>query len=886
MHAKLCAPLGPINQVIRSKFVSLVDVNSLPKLILVHGPAGFGKTTVMLQLREELQRQGFQTSWVTLDDADNEIKRFILFLSQAIIAVKSGDSVSGRSARAASDIAFEMLDVIAQTTVPFAIFLDDVEVLNNSSVLDLISRIIVSLPPHGCLVFGARNVPAVPLGKLRATGGVLEIDAKSLRFTTEETKQFVAKRSGAHLTEDQFERLCQKTEGWITAISLVTMSLQSVADANQLIESSSGSNVTLSDFLSEEVVARLPSEKRTFLLKTSVLKELNGSLCDDVCEIEHSGEMLMQLERDNLFLLPLDIERQAYRYHNLFLGFLRKQLERDMPGVAGVLHGRAAHWYEKHNRPIPAIDHAMLSNDKLYAVKLLTENLQTFLGHGRLRLLSRWIEVLPPDLLEKNPAFKIAWAWALTFTRGAKAALRMVQGMDVEELADEPSAMLRALRPMLLAMTDEIDEAYEQGLDALAFVPIGFGFSYGMLAQTLTNTSLIKGRFGDAHKYADQARKAQENETGKFNLTLSDAAEATIDLMQGRLKQASVRLNQVDSPLSTKDSQHRPRPGNAYYGILLAETLYESGRCDEAKRLLEIYVPLVREFGQPDTLIISHVTLAKIVAAMGDGDRALQLLTELEAVGHRLGLMRVVVSARLERVRLSLVKGDIRSAKELLGQAESGDLWDRVSRQWFVANDILTYSLYQIRCLIHGGQPAQALVLLKQELELAELGQRHRRALKIRIMMADAMQRDGQYKSAMRMLTRALEFAAREGFFQTFLEEGPVVMDLLKECLENLDAVSGENAFSVPSEWLEGFNQVKSHAGENQSVAGLAESLTRKELRVLALLAQGLSNKAMSEKLYVSESTVRTHLRNIFAKLQAENRVKAVALARRYRLVE
>lgn len=892
IRSKLNAPLASSSQILRRKIYDRVVADEA-RLVLIRGPAGFGKTTVMLQLRDMYQQAGAAISWLTLDDADNDVSRFLYFLSRAIknLAPAAGLAEAEElpaGAISTGDFALDIIDRIAQFPDSFAVFIDDFETISNPVALGLVARIVESVPGHGRIVIGSRNVPEIGLGRLRAKAYVSEVDPGLLRFSVDETSDFLRKRKGLSLSPDQVFRLHQNTEGWITALSLASMGLErGKKDADSYISGFSGSDATIVDYLAEDVLARLPDELRDFLLKSSILDELNDALCNLVCSCSNSQLVLQQLERANLFLAPLDEERKWYRYHTLFRGFLRTQLARQYPAQLGALHRAAADWYLAQNRPIPAINHALSSADYAFAIPLLESYLNSLLEQGRFRLLARWIGALPRENLQKAPQLRIAHAWAVNFTRGGSEALALLDGLDADQLDAEPQASLRSLRAMILAMLDRIDESFEHGMDALPAVPSSYGFAHGMLAQALTHTSIVKGRFADAHKFADQARRAQEGATGQFNMVLAESAEATMDLMQGRLRQAAVRLRSVADAIDP-DAELR-RYGNAFSGILFAETLYELDECEQAQKMLEVYVSLARELAHPNSLISSHVLLTRIVSRQGDLDRALHLLTELETTGHRLGLPRVVASARLERAYQALLQNDVRNAKVQLDNAGDAEMWSQISRQWFISNDTATLAVGQLRWMIRSGASVQALPILKKELEEAELGQRHRRALKIRILMVEALHRDGQHKLAMRTLARALEFAIAEGFIQTFLEEGEVVETLLNEWIATRQA-SAEGIVLAQEDWLARLR--RSNAARQKSApaaalaAGLAEALTRKELQVLELLAQGLSNNDMADRLFCSESTVRTHLRNINAKLQASNRMQAVAIARQLHLVQ
>lgn len=884
-RSKLSAPLPTPFQIVRQQIATRI-ASGASALILMRGPAGFGKTTAMLQLRELSREAGIATAWLTLDDADNDLARFLNFLSQSLTALgghaRMADSKASATDEAdeAGNLAVSIIESVADLPTPFMLFLDDCEALREPVVLGMLARVIRSLPEGGRIVMGSRTVPDVGLGRLRAMGLLTEVDSELLRFSVAEAQDFFMRRRGQALQPEQIKRLHQSTEGWIAAISLASMALEQRQDVDPFISSFSGSNTTIADYLAEDVLRGLSDPLRDFLLKTSTLDELSEPLCNAVCGHDNSRELLLQLERANLFLIPLDEQRQWYRYHSLFGSFLRSQAKVRFSGQLPALHRAAADWYLTQERPIPAINHAIQTEDSDFLIPLLERHVDALLGQGRLRLLVRWLDALPAATMLRSPRLRLAHAWSVSFTRGPKEALGLIETLDPETLPPEPRAHLLAMRPTLLGMMDQIEESYEQAIDVLPTILPEYRFAHGILSQTLTNTSMIMGRFADARKFSDLARASQEGNSGHFNMILAERSEAAMELMQGHLRQATVRLRMAYDSIA--NSREQGSNGNAFLGVVLAEALYEADECEQAQRLLDVYVPLTRDLALPDSAISAHVLQSRMVARQGDGDRALQLLTELESTGHRLGLPRVIASARLERAHQALLRGDIRLAKSQLAASGDAVLWQRVTRQWFLANDTATLALGQLRWLIHSGAAAQALPGLKQELEVAELGQRHRRALKIRILLAEALERDGQHKLGMRMLTRALSSAAAEGFIQPFLEEGPVLAGMLRECTAmRIDA--GEDLGQLSLTWLKRFEQPQPVA---ETVArNPSEVLTRKELQVLNLLAQGLSNNDMAAKLFVEETTVRTHLRNISAKLGADNRMQAIAIARRLGLL-
>jgi len=883
MTAKLAPPPASPYQVARQQICERAAASS--RVVLVRAPAGFGKTTVMLQLRDMVRQRGSLTSWLTLDEADNDVSRFLSFLSQAIDGLQRRTvEMPERGGPDTGDLALAILDRVAAQTGAFVIFLDDFETIHNPVVLGLVSRVIESLPPEGRIVIASRKVPDIGLGQMRAKSYLEEIDPAVLRFSLDEVGDYLTVRRRLVLSPGQVQRLHRSTEGWIAAIWLASVALERRTNVDAFIASFSGSNAAVAEYLAEDVLAGLPEALREFLVKSSILNELSAPLCDAVLGCTGSREILQQLERSNLFLIPRDEERNWYRYHGLFAEFLRNQLNRHYPEAEiGELQLAAARWYVENGRPIPAITHALASGDPSFGLELLKQHAEELLGQGRLRLLSRWMDPLPSSALDAAPMLRVVHAWAIAFTRGAREALSMVDGLRESQLDRESAARLRALRPMLLAMLERLEEANELANSMLPLIPREPSFAYGMLALALTHANQKLGRFAELHQFADEARRSLSRSSSHFNISLAESAEATVDLMQGRLKQATMRFRSAASASTGDPVQHRS--GSTVLGLLLAEALYEADELDQAQRLLEVHVPMVTELNLPTELISGYVLLSRIVVERGDRERGLELLTQLEAIGHRSGFPRVVASGRLERSRLAVLQRDFAAAGEWLSRAQDPAAWTQSEKWWLVSNDTLTPGICRLRWLVRSGAVSRALDLAKQELDDALSAQRHRRVLKLRILTAEALYRDGQQKLAMRALSKALQFSSGEGFVRPYLEEGETVRALLQEF-----------AVAYPGDAGSGSPHLQEHLNrllqsERQPVSAPTpqgsqlEPLTRKEQEVLELLAQGHSNNDMAGKLFVSEATVRTHLRSINVKLQAGNRTQAIAIARRLKLI-
>lgn len=878
-RTKVTPPVTSRFEVPRQAILERAGYADTKRAVLVHAPAGFGKTTFMTQLLNRYRQQGVATVWLTLDGGDNDVSRFLNGFSNAVASLRKDETPQDLSQLRNADLVSWILEQIAECPTPVAIFFDDFEAIRNPVVLGLVARGIEAIPHKACLVIGSRTLPDIGLARLRARGNLAEIDAAGLRFSAEETQDFLIQRRGVGLSAPQAERLQCSTEGWVTALWLASLALENHGDTDAFLNSFSGSNAAIAAYLAEDVLAALPEPVRLFLLRCSMLDELSPALCNAVCGRTDSLDVLRELVRHQLFLVPIDEERELYRFHSLFLDFLRHQLRRRHSEELSALHLAACNAYLAEGRAIPAIRHALQSGNTEIALDLLYQHVNDLLGQGRLRLLAESIGQLPKVELDRHPRLRLIRAWCTAFTWGPKEAMTLVADIDSATLSGESAAYLLALRPMLLVMMDRIKEAHELGTLSLPEVSTEHPFAWAMLNQALTQTSAMLGRHQEAHHYVDEARRAQSDSAGAFGFVLAETAEALLDMMAGRLKQSTARLHLATTMLEA--SRRRDRNGNALAAVQLAEALYEGDECAEAQRLLLIYTPLVHDLGLSDALITAHTLLARIANESGDRDRALQLLTELEAVGHRSALPRVTASARLERAMLTLAHGDHAGAQEQLTLAEQTFPWAEAAGHWFIGNDTLTPSIARLRWMIRSGAASKAIAPLRTELAEAERLMRGRRALKLRILLAEALYVDNQAKMALRTLDRALKFAQSEGFVRTFLEEGATIQAMLRELHAERDEISESDEASA-ERWL---RQSPVAQEPTAGTSSLVDPLTQKELKVLHLLGQGLSNAAMAEKLFVSDSTVRTHLRNINLKLHASSRTQAIAIARRMGLL-
>ncbi|MEO8299868.1 MAG: LuxR C-terminal-related transcriptional regulator [Burkholderiales bacterium] len=898
---KLNPPAASADQVLRHAVHELIR-HSPARLVLMRGPAGFGKTTAMLQYRALLAEQGTATAWLTVDSADNDSTRFVQCLGAAVDEItmdftpRRGAAAQQDAHRLFGDPAMTLVERLAQKTEPFTLFLDDYEAIQQPGVHGLVREILNHLPRGSRLVIGSRSLPELGLGRLRARRDLLEIDASRLRFSAAESTEFLSRRRQLPLAAADLAALHSKTEGWAAALWLASVALESHPRPGEFIRRFSGTDGSLSDYLAEDVLSGLPPDVRDFVLRTSILRTLNVPLCNALLPQAESGTIaaiLRRLEAGNVFLVPIEGDERGWRYHSLFSEFLRAQFAAQAPDEVPRLHRAASVWFESEQRVVPAVDHALEAGDFERALGLMQQHATQWLAQGRMRLLSRWFGMLPASALAGHPELQAVQVWALCFTRGAWEAYEHLQRLDLDGSPDPAvRAHAGALRPQLLSMMDRWDEAYEAGTRSLALRPPAPPFVNSVLDAAMASACTVQGRYLEARKLLDNSRSPGGEGPSAFSVMYAETVEGSIDLMEGRLRQATARLRIAVRASPAVSFGHMN--GNPWCGVLHAAMVYESNDLAQASHLLQLYAPVAREVGIPDLMILGDVMLVRIAFHHGEVDEAFQMLTEMEYRGHQRRLPRVIASAMLERARLQLTQGHGQAARDELGRAQDVVDWPLVTRQRRIANDLDYLDLARLRLAVLTGDARATLASLEQELATAVAASRHRRALKLRLLQAIALHRSGQMAALAETMGAVLKDACAEGFERLILDEGAAVRDALQACSAYARDARSPRLDPILTEYrqrlLDALGPAWSEAdsgegGDDPALPAHFETLTPREVGVLQLLAEGYSNRAMAEKLLMSESTLRSHLRNINSKLDVHSRTRAVTVGRRLGLI-
>jgi len=841
-------------------------------------PAGFGKTTLLAQMRDCLAEDGVRTAELLLRRADDCAGGFLRQLCLAVATLRDHETPN------VADPFGGLLSISNQ----FVLLIDEVEHATDRDVQRLLRELLERLPRHGAVILAGRQAPELGLGRWRAGGQVLEFGPEELRFSVAEAERFFRLR-GDRLGEEDLPAAWAWTEGWPAALSLLSLAVSRRGCGARWGQRLSLSRENITAYLLEEVLADQDTGMRRFLMHTSILRRLEPSICAALLPDIDCDAMLRAAQRTHVFVAPAPDRPGAWRHHRLFADVMREQLQREAPALLVQLHRAASDWFAEHGRPSPAIEHAIDADDTDRAVRLLSEHGLQLLQQGRMRALDRWLSALPPGALAREPLLQTVMVWSRCFTQGAQSAMQLLQALDFRD-CDDPVvlASLRALLPVLLCMVERYAEGDAAGTEAIAWLPTGQPFFDSILLIVMGKLALVAGKPGDAHRFLADARRAAVD--SQFSRMFNESVEGMLDLREGRLRAATARFRiAVNAGARAGELPHAA--GNAWAGVLYSCAVYESGDIPAAERLLGVYLPMARQAGLADHMVLTHRMCARIALERGQVDTAFELLAELEYLGTTRRIRRVAANARLERARLLLLQGHGKASQRELDAIRDDD-WSSHPYANGVAQEVDDLFIGQRRQDLHVGDPRRAAVLLKAELQRAPLADRRWRALKLRLLLALALHRAGDTAAATAEGFAVAQAAASEGFVRVVLDEGAVVRPLLRRLVEQVRHAAAPAVDPIQVAWLQTLLAQCGGGGDDAPddsgvrPAALTELLTSKELQVLRLLADGYTNAAMATKLFVSENTVRTHLRHISAKLGARTRMQAVAIARRLALVD
>jgi LuxR family maltose regulon positive regulatory protein len=922
----------------RTQLLTRFDSGLEKGLTLISAPAGFGKSTLLSMWIAGRTASGV-LAWLSVDGSDNHPARFWTYI---LAAIRTGLGSSALQNFVELEEALEHLLELSQSDPPpsvptlldelinaissyggtILLVLDDYHAINQMLIHEQMTYLLDHQPPNLRLVIATRADPALPIARLRAKGQLSEFRAADLHFTQLETAKFFQTTLGVELRTEDIEAILESTEGWIAGLQMAALALQTQVSnvydkntiqekAHQFIQSFSGKNIYVMDYLADEVFNGQPESIQTFLLKTSVLQRFCCELCDDLLSSDEgdgysSETVLAHLEKTNLFLIPLDQERQWFRYHHLFADILRVRLNQAWPNLKYGLHQRASKWYARNGFVEDAIQHAIAAKDWEQAASLIEREIQTFLERGQLSKVLEWMNLLPKEIADKRIQLLFQQAYVMGLAHRMKefvpllaaeekalAALEQERQTAIEEM-NRLRCNLVFHQAYYAISKNEPEIALRLAEEGLSILPPGCPWEESWLwwMRAYSNRSL--NRLDRAADYFEQAFLTAEKHDNLWTDMVCLTDLAMVQHLLGNLKTA------CDTYFRALDlGKVRGAEGHSYLNRVegwLSLLLIERNQIEEASEHSQAGLALSQLWPSTNTRSVNLIVLAQIDQVKGNLDSAGRWLEQAEIERQKSPLMPVnnsLLDSNL--VRYWIASGNL--SKSSQWAQSQGQSWRSQEPGLILSETQEAKWITVARVLIALGRTGEvshldeAIELLNRIEQSGRECGRVNTLVEVLVLKAVALQLRATHgksnppadSAALRTVEEALSYAEPGGYMRLLINEGEVMLSLLNALHRRQlhRSSSGKTYLGALIAALTPSVGIQPQKPADQ----LIEPLTERESEVLRLMANGLSNKEMAERLVLSEGTVKTHVHNIMGKLNAQSRTQAVARARDLTLI-
>lgn len=907
LATKLHIPLPRPKVVLRPRLLARLDegLTAGHKLILISAPAGFGKSTLVSEWvaalpSSPLSREegpGVRVAWLSLDARDSDPTRFLAYVVAALQTIFTGIGAGVMAALespqppASEGLLIVLLNEIAALRQEFILVLDDYHLVDSKPVDQALAFLLERQPPQMCLVIATREDPALPLARLRARGQMTELRAADLRFTPAEAAEFLNRVMGFNLSGEEIAALETRTEGWIAGLQLASLSMQGQREAASFIKSFTGSHHFVLDYLVEEVLARQPADVQTFLLRTSILDRLCGPLCDAVMDegrktkdegqisssvLRPSSAVLEYLERANLFVIPLDSERRWYRYHHLFAELLRQRLGQSLaPEEIAGLHIRASEWYEHHDLMLEAFHHAAAANDIDRAARLMESKQMPIRLRSAATTILDWLATLPDAVRNARPALlwrQAALMLAIGQTTGVEEHLQAAEAAlgaaaAPHETTRDLTGRIALARATLALSQFQIETILAQARCALERLAPDNLAHRATAMLTLGLAYYLQGDRAAAGRAYAEALSLARADGDMTNTVLASLRLGQIQAHNNQLYQAAETYRQVLKLIG----EYSPSDAATAY-ISLAKIYYEWNDLDATEKHLAQSSQLAQQYPHVvDRMILSDLYLARLRLAQGDVTGAASIVAQAERIARQKNIRIRLQDLAYSQAWIHLRQGDFDA---VIQAARRNDL-----------------PLMQARALMAQGKPSAALEVIEPLRQEAEAKGWADRLLEVIAVQSVALHASGAKDVALQLLGEALALAEPGGFIRLFVDEGEPMRLLISDFRLRIEKQSHDGvrllsgyvdrllaAFPEPVAMSPPIGELRQSQIRNPQSA-ILEPLSPRELEILKLVAQGLSNRAIGERLFLALDTVKGHNRRIFEKLQVQSRTEAIARA-------
>jgi len=920
LKTKLSMPLVVRSHVIaRPRLYQQLQQVVKYKLLLVSASAGFGKTTLLSTWLATAQKTfpcTFATpvAWLSLDEGDDDSTLFWTYCIAALNTIQQGignsalELLSSTQPVSIYTVLTILMNALSTLSDHFILVLDDYHFIKTPAIHEAMTFLFDHLPPQMHLLLTARTDPDLPLDRLRVRHELLEIRATDLRFTTKEATEFLQQTMGLILTDDAIAVLSTKTEGWIAALQLAALSLQEQGNIPEAITAFTGEHRHIFEYLAAEVFTYQPDTVQAFLLHTCILERMNASLCNALTQQSNGQAMLRVLEQKNLFVVPLDNSGEWYRYHHLFAEALRKFARQTFSEHLSTLHQRASYWYEANGSLREAIEYAIVAADVERVAALIEQRVDASIWtYGEMATLQRWLASLPEWVVRSRPQLCILQAWMLQYSlwygavehETARVTLDKAEALlhDAQQqlVAEDESSTTQAMRGEIAALfsvlfftRNEVPRVKEPACLALDLLPKENIMLRTLAARMLYNLYNIYGDRTMVDRAVQEltiiSRKAHDV-LGAANALLT---VAYFQAMQGKLHQAAASHRRA---LQWTQQQLQSVAFASSHSIGLSDILLEWNDLTGAEHYLLQGIENLKKRGDPGVLMAAYQCLALLRQAQDDYEGALAVIDEEEqAIQHVQQLEMSMFYSILAAYRawFSFMRGNLRSAYQWAAAICIPSDEEQLTISRSVELTILA------RIHLANNEVKVALHLIVRLLQKAEEMQHIGSVIQLVSLQALAFATQGNKMQAIKTLARALSLAEPGNYIRTFVNEGASMAALIVQLLEALQVGETLSPYNVSPNYIQtllaafgihvslqvpALEQVEPTKALGVKRQALTPKLSEREREIVRLMAQGYSDRKIAQQLILSESSVKTYAKRVYAKLDVKNRTQAVMRA-------
>lgn len=881
-HYKLFPPQVSSTSIQRQHLLSELANQNEYSAVVIQAPAGHGKTTLMRQLKETFDNSGFSTGWLSLDDNDNDISQFNAYfrsLVKFVLQINRTKPIP-REIKSGSGSIEDILQLLSLIEGPAALFIDEFQVITEKVNISLIETIVERCPPNICFYIGSRAIPDMAKGRLLIGGQVRWVAPEDLCFSLDEVDEFLH-LAGLDVSKEEADAFLDQTGGWPAILQLLHLALKGgQVNKDTLFSWIKGCGTQLANYLADNVMQNQPIEIQDFLLKTSLFKRVSAPLCEAITQYSDAAEKLETIVEQGLFIQPIDFEHKWFKYHSIFSSYLQDQIKKQYPEQVQHLHREAALWFKQNDFLEESIEHSLLAGDYNKAADILSRGIPDLVCSARLQTLELLCKKIPDSAYFNRPFLCWGRIWAQFFLSQKQEACENLQAFEemtphkhTSKKLIQAISILHCIKYLLEDNTLELKNL----LDTIQLDETGTEtyhyFELGVLANLRAISSMQNLRFENAKKYAIEGESMSMKGNAAFSSAYSTSLLALALIHEGNPELA---LKKLKSRLDSRELKIQGSFATASLSAIYGMALYETGNFIEAETHLSDTIEVISKTLPTDWVILATLSLFRARSRVeGNTIFSMDLLDQAEQSAQIFEQIRLLQSIAIERYRVSLCNSTDYSTQlnpdlPLISDA------NKVST-YFISEGTHDFLIHTIRYHIVHLNTDIALDLINTSITLSISNNWIRRLIKLYTLQSIAYRKAANDELSFKSIHQAISLCSKEGLVSNFIEEGPFCLNIIKTFIENNH--SKDNKLQEIAQKLD-LSEIP--LPENQ---GLIEQLTKREMDILRLVSKGSSNTEISDTLYISYNTVKFHMKNLYGKLGAKNRINLISEAEKHQLI-